>query len=155
MTAPGSRPASPKQFGRAEGQPAAGADHLVQVLQVDRRVLERRDEEKPSFLSLRNRFLVCAPGMLAVERPALLDGEERRMGRQWWSRCRDASRKAKRSSSVAGMATGDSRLAARAISPAEQRKPVRAWVAMSGALDDISPGARPIGWPLDAGVAQG
>ena len=41
-----------------------------------------------SFLSLRNRFLVWRARDLAAQRPTLLDGEERRMRRRSWSRCR-------------------------------------------------------------------
>ncbi len=54
---------SHQRFRPAEGNPARRADQLVDLLQIDLRFLADRHRKKLSFLSFRNRFLVCPPGI--------------------------------------------------------------------------------------------
>ena len=75
------------QAGRAERE-AAGAELVVQRLQVDARLLGRDHQKHRVLLVLEEQVLGVPAGNRAAQRLALLDGEQRRMRHGRCARCR-------------------------------------------------------------------
>src|SRR5262249_60365081 len=65
--------------GGAEGEAAGGGEAPVQRLELDRRVLERRDQEQRPLLVLEEEVLGMAARNGSAQLLRLLDGKQRRM----------------------------------------------------------------------------
>ena len=63
----------------AERHAAGGADPVMDLLQIDCRVLLRRDQKQRAFLVFQEQVLGVGARNLAAKRAALLDGEQRRV----------------------------------------------------------------------------
>jgi hypothetical protein len=77
------------QLGRAEGEAAGGAEHTMQRFELDRRILQRHDQEGRAFFVAQEQILRVRAGYLATQFPRFIDPEDWRMGHRL---VRDAER---------------------------------------------------------------